>query len=104
MSTYDAIKAFYGRNWSTVKLFDLSALCSNAAMSVSTGRALDVSHFDGYMHRRKSIQPADRLDAASALIELAQVLKERLETMPQSELEEIDRIQAMLRGADSGSR
>ncbi|MBW4419824.1 MAG: hypothetical protein KME13_11415 [Myxacorys californica WJT36-NPBG1] len=97
--TYDAIVAFYGKAWKTLPLFNLAMVCGNVSTSIATGSPIELSHFDGYMNRKKQIQPDDRLDAANALCELSQALLDRAENMPQDQLAELDRQQKMIHGA-----
>jgi hypothetical protein len=103
-ATYDRIVDFYGKAWKTLSLFDLSMTVSHVSMSIGTGSAIELSHFDGYMNRKRQIQPSDRLDAVDALIQLSQTLRDRVENMPQTEIDELDRIQAVLNSASTEQR
>jgi flagellar basal body rod protein FlgF len=94
--TFDQIKTFYRSHWGELSIFDLSMLASHCAVSIPTGNAIELSHFDGFIHRRKSIQPADRADALETLKLVTNFLTERLKTMPQEELDELDRVQQVL--------
>jgi hypothetical protein len=100
-TTYDAIVNFYGKSWQTLPLFDLSMTVSHVAMSIGSGSVIELSHFDGFMNRKKQIQPIDRLDAVNALCELSQVLRDRVENMPPAEIAELDRIQSLLNGSSA---
>ncbi|MGG6266230.1 hypothetical protein ACQ4M3_05245 [Leptolyngbya sp. AN03gr2] len=98
-TTFEQIKAFYKSHWDTLGIFDLSMLASHCAMSIPTGNAIEVSHFDGYMNRKKQIQPVDRTDAAETLKLVSESLANRLKTMSVAELEEFDRMQRIINGA-----
>ncbi|BAS57213.1 hypothetical protein NIES2135_34320 [Leptolyngbya boryana NIES-2135] len=94
--TFEQIKAFYRSHWEQLSIFDLSMLASHCAMSIPTGNAIELSHFDGFMRRKKSITPCDRTDAIEVLKLVTDFLAERLKSMPQAEIEELDRVQRVL--------
>lgn len=98
-ATFDAIDKFYKDAWNVLPVFDLAMLCSNISTSLASGREIELSHFDGFMTRRKTIPISDRVDAAESLKLLADVLIQRLQSMPQSEIEKLDRVQKVINGA-----
>ncbi|MBD1847268.1 hypothetical protein H6F89_28460 [Cyanobacteria bacterium FACHB-63] len=95
---FEQIKGFYKSGWTSLKPLDLGMACSATAMSLSTGR-IELSYFDGYLSRRKTIAVPDRLEAAETLQSLAGELVNRVRSLSQSEIEDLDRVQRVLAGA-----
>jgi hypothetical protein len=97
--TYNAIAKFYKSSWNALSVFELGMLCSNLAMAIASGRTIELSHFDGTMRREKKLPIIDRIDAAETLQAVSALLTERLKTMPQAEIEALDRQQKMMNSA-----
>ncbi|MBW4422121.1 MAG: hypothetical protein KME13_23380 [Myxacorys californica WJT36-NPBG1] len=101
---YIQITNFYKHNWKTLPIVDLALLCSSISMSVATGAKVELRHFDGFVDRRNSVTPSDRIDAAETLQAVAAVLTERLKSLPQDEIEKLDRQQRLIRGVMSDDK
>ncbi len=97
--TYDAIAKFYKSSWNSLSVFELGMLCSTISMAIASGRSIELSHFDGTMSRKKQIPITDRIDAAETLQAVSALLTKRLKTMPQAEIEALDRQQKMMNGS-----
>ena len=97
--TFQQIQAFYRKSWDNLTIFDLGMLSGAISMSIASGQPISLSHFNGYMQKAGSVTPVDRSDAAECLKLLSEVLIKRLKSMPQAEIEELDRQHKMLYGA-----
>ncbi|MBD1847301.1 hypothetical protein H6F89_28625 [Cyanobacteria bacterium FACHB-63] len=100
---FEQIKAFYRGSWDGLKPLDLGMACSATAMSLSTGR-IELSHFDGFVSRRKTISVNDRLEAAETLQLLADELTNRVRSLSSDEVDELDRVLKVLAGAELPKR
>ncbi|MBD1825675.1 hypothetical protein H6F51_24720 [Cyanobacteria bacterium FACHB-DQ100] len=96
---FNQICQFYGANCSKASFTDLCFLASDIGRSLVDGSAIEVKSSDGFVNRSKRIKQVSRLDTIACLGKLAALLEKKLEALPKSELEHLDRIQQMIAGA-----
>ncbi len=97
--TLEQVKQFYRGSWDELSIFDLGMLCSSISMSIASGQAIELKHWDGFMNRKKQLQISDRVDVAECLKALSDVLIERLKNLSKAELDEFDRVQKVFAAA-----
>ncbi|WNZ45202.1 hypothetical protein Q2T42_25785 [Leptolyngbya boryana CZ1] len=102
---FNQIADFYGGDSMLKARFtDLAFLASSLGRALVSGDALEVSHFDGYMNRRKSFEQVSRLDTIVCLARVTALLEAKLKELPTSELEALDRMRQMMLQASEPSK
>ena len=98
---FTQIANFYGGDSLLKARFaDLCFLSSMIGRSIISGEAIEASYSDKFMTIRRQFVQTSRLDSIVALSKLAAVMETKLNSIPPTELEAIDRMQKMLQNTD----
>jgi len=91
---FTQISNFYGGDsLLKAKFTDVAFIASDVARSLVSGDAIQVKSFDGYINRRKTFEQTSRLDTIVCLSRLSALLETKLQSLPESELKILDRLQ-----------
>ncbi|BAU13762.1 hypothetical protein LEP3755_43030 [Leptolyngbya sp. NIES-3755] len=93
---FSQIANFYGGDSLLKATFsDCAFLVSDIGRSLVSGDAIEVKSFDGYINRRRTFEQVSRLDTIVCLSRLSAVLETKLKSLPEKELEVLDRMRQL---------